>query len=122
MVSRVVSPAKILRNETLTDHRREFLKTAGAAVTAFLPQRGRADSPPNILFLFPDELRGDWVEPGKVAVRTPNLKRLSDQGVRFTQAVTPSPLCASARACLASGKEYDRCRVAANNVNYPLEQ
>jgi arylsulfatase A-like enzyme len=36
--------------------------------------------------------------------------------------VTPAPLCAPARACLASGLEYDRCRVPANNTNYPLDQ
>jgi arylsulfatase A-like enzyme len=78
---------------------------------------------PNILFLFPDQLRHDYVEPNpKVAVRTPNLKKLAAEGVRFTNAVTPAPLCAPARACLSSGREYDRCRVASNAVNYPLDQ
>jgi arylsulfatase A-like enzyme len=42
--------------------------------------------------------------------------------VRFTNALTPSPLCAPARACLASGKEYGRCGVLSNAFDYPLEQ
>jgi len=33
-----------------------------------------------------------------------------------------SPLCASARAALASGMEYDRCGVPDNSVDYPLGQ
>ncbi|MFQ5811076.1 MAG: sulfatase [Armatimonadota bacterium] len=82
-----------------------------------------ADGRPNILFFYPDTLRHDWIGPrGLTPVRTPNVKRLADEGVDFPRAVTPSPLCAPARACLAAGKEYDRCRVPSNNVNYPLDQ
>lgn len=80
---------------------------------------------PNILFLFPDQLRHDFVEPSdstEIPVRTPNMKRLAAAGMRFTRALTPAPLCAPARACLASGMEYDRCRVPANDKNYPLDQ
>ena len=78
---------------------------------------------PNVLFFYPDQLRFDWIETrGAAPVRTPNLKRLADEGVEFTRAVTPSPVCAPARACLAAGKEYDRCRVAGNHENYPLDQ
>jgi arylsulfatase A-like enzyme len=45
-----------------------------------------------------------------------------DGGVTFTRAVTPSPLCAPARACLASGLRYHRCRVPDNGVDYPPDQ
>jgi len=31
-------------------------------------------------------------------------------------------LCAPSRACLAAGKEYDRCGVGSNGDNYPVEQ
>jgi arylsulfatase A-like enzyme len=97
--------------------RRTFL-TQAAGLLAQQPARR-----PNILFLFPDQLRHDFIEPSSsIPVRTPNLKRLARDGVRFTQAVTPAPLCAPARACLASGMEYDRCRVPSNAVNYPLDQ
>jgi arylsulfatase len=106
----------------MTFRRREFLQTAcgAASVSSLATARPRQ---PNILFLFPDQLRYDFVEPATgIPVRTPNLKRLAAEGVRFTQAVTPAPLCAPARACLASGMEYDRCRVPTNNQNYPLDQ
>lgn len=101
---------------SMSTARRHFLQTAALAVAAPAP-------PPNILFLFPDQLRHDFIEPSSgVPVRTPHVKRLAASGVRFTNAITPAPLCAPARACLASGREYDRCRVLDNRVNYPLDQ
>jgi len=77
---------------------------------------------PNILFFLPDQHRPDWLgcNPG-LPLRTPNLDQLCAQGTRFTNAYTPSPLCAPARACLASGLCYERCRVPSNRENYPLD-
>ena len=70
--------------------------------------------PPNILFFLPDEHRPDWLGSNPaLPLRTPNLDRLAAAGVRFPNAVTPSPLCAPARACLASGMDYARCGVQA---------
>lgn len=60
-------------------------------------------------------------QPG-IPVRLPNVERLMARGVRFVNAITPSPLCAPARACLASGREYARCGVASNAFDYPLAQ
>ncbi len=78
---------------------------------------------PNLLLLLPDQWRPDWM-PGQpnIPLRFPNLEKLLARGVKFTHAITPSPLCAPARACLASGLEYQRCGVASNAFNYPLTQ
>ena len=79
--------------------------------------------PPNILFFFPDQHRADWLGVNtELPLKTPNLDNLAESGVRFTQTFSPSPLCAPARACLASGRNYDRCGVVNNNQDYPLEQ
>jgi arylsulfatase A-like enzyme len=67
---------------------------------------------PNVLFVFPDQHRHDWVGyDGDVPVRTPTLDSLLDDGVAFRNAVTPAPVCGPARSCLASGVEYDRSYV-----------
>ncbi|MBN2452425.1 MAG: sulfatase-like hydrolase/transferase [Lentisphaeria bacterium] len=81
------------------------------------------DGVPNILFFLPDQHRWDWtgLNP-ELPLRTPNLVRLAARGAVFRHAITPSPLCAPARACLASGRDYDRCRVPDNHSNYPLDQ
>jgi choline-sulfatase len=71
---------------------------------------------PNILFLFLDQWRWDWIGAlGHVPVRTPNIDALMARSVRFTQCRTNSPLCGPARSCLAQGVRYQRSGVGANN-------
>ncbi len=59
----------------------------------------------NLLFIMADEhaksVLGCY---GNRVVRTPNLDRLAAEGTRFTNAYTPSPVCVSARASLATGR------------------
>ena len=80
-------------------------------------------SRPNILFVFTDQQRPDFVEMNpRMPVRTPNLKGLAERGVWFANAVCPSPVCCPSRAGVAGGLEYDRCGVPDNGTYYPLEQ
>jgi arylsulfatase A-like enzyme len=80
-------------------------------------------SKPHILFFFPDQQRFDWTSLNRaLPLRTPNLDALRKRGVEFTRAAVPSPLCAPSRACLASGKEYERCGVPGNGADYPVSQ
>lgn len=70
---------------------------------------------PNILLFMPDQLRGDWAGPGNAGgVRTPVLDALTRRGVSFRNAICPSPICGPSRACLASGRDYDRAGVRNN--------
>ena len=73
---------------------------------------------PNILFVFTDQHRWDWVGyEGGVPVRTPHLDRLAARGVTFSGCRVASPMCGPSRACLAAGLRYDRCRVADNRAD-----
>ena len=77
---------------------------------------------PNILFLFPDQHRWDWLGcAGDLDLHTPNLDALAAGGTRFTRCYTPSPVCSPARACLATGRRYTRHSVANNGQNTPLD-
>lgn len=77
---------------------------------------------PNFLFIFPDQHRWDWTgENPDLPLNTPNLDSLAALGTRFETCYTPSPICAPARACLATGRDYHRCGVATNKDNTPLE-
>jgi choline-sulfatase len=93
---------------------------------ALIPWRAAAPfmpDPPNVLLIVADQHRGDWLGSNEsVPVRTPNLNALADRGVRFTNAVTPSPLCAPARACLAGGVEYPRSPVRNNADDFPTDR
>ena len=60
---------------------------------------------PNILFLFTDQQRADTVHAaGNRTIRTPVMDRLCREGVNFTRAYTPSPVCVSARCSLITGQ------------------
>ena len=59
---------------------------------------------PNILFIFPDQWRGDGLSAvGNPDVDTPNLDELASRGTLFTRAYTPCPSCIAARASLLTG-------------------
>ena len=61
--------------------------------------------PTNMMVILSDEhARGVLGCHGHGIVRTPNLDRLARAGTRFTQAYTPSPICAPARASFATGR------------------
>ena len=73
----------------------------------------------NILFFFPDQHRGDWLGAlNTLGVSTPYIDALISNGLHFTHALTPSPLCSPARACLASGRRYDHQTVKDNRDDF----
>lgn len=66
-----------------------------------------ADERPNVLFIAIDDMN-DWVgylegHSGGMEVHTPNLDRLAESSLIFTNAHTPSPACAPARAAVFTG-------------------
>jgi choline-sulfatase len=65
---------------------------------------GVAGGARNLLILCSDEhARGAAGCYGHPIAQTPTLDALAAGGTRFTRAYTPSPICVSARACLAAG-------------------
>jgi choline-sulfatase len=58
-----------------------------------------------MLFILSDEHASRALSSaGHPCVRTPALDALAARGVRFTNAITPSPICVPARAALATGQ------------------
>src|SRR4051812_17868900 len=54
--------------------------------------------PPNIVLIVADDLgRGDLGAYGQRYIRTPNLDRMAREGMRFTDAYAPAPVCAPSR-------------------------
>ena len=61
---------------------------------------------PNILHIFTDMQRADTIHAlGNLVIKTPYLDRLCREGVAFTNAFSPSPVCISARCCMILGQE-----------------
>ena len=78
-----------------------LLLLATIVPTHVLAQQG---TQPDILFIAIDDLN-DWVGPldGHPQVRTPNMDRLAERGMVFTNAHTTAPLCNPSRTALMSG-------------------
>lgn len=63
---------------------------------------------PNVLLIVCDQLRYDSIGySGKYAVKTPNIDRLAAEGLFFTNAYTPLPVCAPARQSMLTGVQPD---------------
>lgn len=77
---------------------------------------------PNILIIYPDQMRGDSMScAGIPLVKTPQIDRLALEGVRFENAYTSFPLCAPFRASFFTGKYAHSTGVYANHYAIPLE-
>ncbi len=60
---------------------------------------------PNVLHIFTDQQRADTIGAlGNPVIRTPSLDRIAREGVSFTSAFTPSPVCVAARCSMIYGQ------------------
>ncbi|MBJ7882509.1 sulfatase family protein [Gelidibacter salicanalis] len=64
-----------------------------------------AQQKPNVIFILADDLGyGDVSSYGATKINTPNLDKLSDQGVRFTNAHATSATCTPSRYAIMTGE------------------
>ena len=104
--------------------RREFIKMMGVAaasagVSSVLPSRAgmarKGASRPNIIFILADDLGyGDLGCYGQKTIKTPNIDRLSEEGMRFTDHYAGSTVCAPSRCCLMTGLHTGHALVRGN--------
>ena len=77
--------------------------------SAHAPQR------PNIIFIMCDDMGyGDLGCYGQQLIETPNLDRMAQQGMRFTQAYAGSPVSAPSRASFMTGQHTGHTHVRGN--------
>lgn len=106
--------------------RRDFIKkvSLGSAIV-LLPGWGKDHSggaadfsleeKPNILIIMTDQQAWDAVGyAGNSQIRTPNLDRLAREGINFSHAVTPCPVCAPARTSILTGRLTETTKIRAN--------
>ncbi|HEY1051714.1 MAG TPA: sulfatase, partial [Prosthecobacter sp.] len=79
----------------------------------FLCQATFAAAPPNILFMLSDDqawsglscqMHPDMPDSRSSLVQTPNIARLAEQGMRFSAAYAPAPVCSPTRISLQTGR------------------
>ncbi|MDX1565388.1 MAG: sulfatase-like hydrolase/transferase, partial [Phycisphaeraceae bacterium] len=80
----------------------------------FVPAAGAQDPPvrPNIVVVLCDDLGyGDLACYGHPHIKTPNLDRMADEGIRLTDCYSAAPVCSPARVGLLTGRSPNRAGV-----------
>lgn len=98
-----------MRHTRYRTERRAFLKSFGLGITAiacssFVQASDAPTAKPNVLFIICDDLN-DWVlrPAGHPRTKTPNMDRLRDRSISFSNAHVVVPVCGPSRKCLFSG-------------------
>ena len=102
--------------------RRDALKSLAAATAGLLAPgavslraRAAADRP-NLIFILTDDQRWDALgSAGHPFFKSPNLDRLAQEGVRFSNAFVTTSLCSPSRATFLTGL-YAHCHGVINNL------
>ena len=91
--------------------RREFIKQAsGVGLGLTLPglsscEKESTSKRPNILFIFPDQLRAQALGyNGETNITTPHIDKLASEGLVFSNAISTCPICTPYRGMLQSGR------------------
>lgn len=78
---------------------------------------------PNIVLIVADDLGyGDLGAYGQEQIRTPNLDRMAEEGLRFTQFYAGSTVCAPSRSVLMTGRHTGHTPIRGNNPVLPIGQ
>lgn len=76
------------------------------------PSLAWSAKPPNIAVILCDDLGyGDLECYGHPHIKTPNLNRLAEQGIRFTDFYSAAPVCSPSRVGLLTGRSPNRAGV-----------
>lgn len=81
------------------------------AASTFQPKR------PNVLFILVDDMGySDLASYGHKIHETPHTDRLAREGMRFTDAYAPAPVCGPSRCAIMTGKFPSRTGFTDNNI------
>ena len=105
--------------------RKQFLAAStaplGTAPLVAQSQSGHAKRPRNVLFLLSDQHRPAALGcAGNTIAQTPALDTLAAEGVRFTSAYCPYPVCTPSRASMLTGRYAHSTGVFTNVMPWPL--
>lgn len=97
-----------------------MLSLLALGAVRFIPAQ---TTPPNVVYIMADELGYFELSClGHPHIKTPRIDRMARDGLRFTQALAGSSLCAPTRATLLTGKHAGHASVRSNGGGTPLRE
>ncbi len=102
---------------------KRFVAFMALAAFAFATPASVAEATgtPNVVYIMADEL--GYFEPsymGNANLQTPNIDRMAAEGIRFTQGMAGSSVCAPTRCCFLTGKHSGHTSVRSNGGGTPM--
>lgn len=90
-----------------------FILLVIAFVQACSPSKSLDERPPNIVFILSDDQAWNhmaYLELGEISnfYETPNIERIANEGIYFTDAYAANPVCSPSRASIMTGKNPAR--------------
>lgn len=79
---------------------------------------------PNIIWLMAEDMSNDLECYGMKAVKTPNLNKLADNGIRFDNCFVTNPICSPSRSAMLTGVHQNKINAHnhRSNRNVPLNE
>lgn len=112
------APARLSRRSFLIKSLTGSSVLALGGLASVLETGCRSERPPNLLIVFPDQMRGQALGfLGEDPVLTPNLDAFGRDSAVFPQAVSNYPLCSPFRAMLMTGKYPHSNNVLTNSTS-----
>ncbi|QDU36619.1 Arylsulfatase [Maioricimonas rarisocia] len=100
---------------------RLLLILAVTLIAGFTAAPAHAVEKPNVVYIMADELGYYELScMGHPYIETPHIDRMASEGLRFTQALAGSSLCAPTRCVLMTGKHSGHTSVRTNGGGTPL--
>jgi len=96
----------------ISQPRTVFLATIVLAMPVALQADVSRRARPNIVFLFIDDM--GYADPscfGNLLVKTPNIDRLADEGIKLTNFYVNSPICSPSRVAVTTGQYPGRWKI-----------
>ena len=112
-------------SESMSITRREFLQASVATGTALMagpsllgsPPKSKGGVKPNVLLIVTDQQGMDTISAGGWEwMYTPNLDRLANRGVMFTESYCTNPVCSPARSSIYTGRTCSETGVYTNQL------
>ena len=90
---------------------------------AFLPAALQAAQKPNIVYIMLDEWGYfEWSAMGHPILKTPNIDRMADEGMRFSRFLAGANVCGPTRSVLMTGQHLGHTPVRSNGGGMPLPE
>lgn len=93
------------------------------AQSAEVPKHNKSSETPNVIFILADDLGFSDIEAyGNQLISTPNINKLSKEGMSFTQVFSGSTISSPSRACLMTGQHTGHTKVRGHIEHSPEGQ